>query len=471
MGFREKRLLLGLVLTGISGMMGMHTASAAVLAEVTGNHVTIAGNTALGPNGTLAANLYYPGAGQPQATESGDLYVHDNSVTVSGRTVYTAVSGVQVVPSFALSDDGSVRGLVRIENNAATVENSNTSGGAVYAVHDLTDNSNGKDSSSLAASGNRLTITNSQVGEVGHVTLEGPYINSRNIIQNNVTAVANSTLQGGLYGTVQHYHRPFGTLERLGNTITVTDSTVGSGYYGFMGSFINGTAKTFTSENNTLTFSHSVSKGIYSIQDYVYGTTGSFQNNTLRLENGSKAYVVVGENFNNADPSDTSSSSTMTGNTVIITGGSTAGYASTAESGDTNGESTASGNRLTVADGSTIRFGAAAVTTGTAENNRISLEDSTAQALIAGEAVGSGAADGNIVSLSGSARVVPAEELTALDAAQSAYGAVTGSSPLVIAGYTESGTASNNEVWASGEADLSRADVYGARKGDGTKPC
>ena len=139
MGFREKRLLLGLVLTGISGMMGMHTASAAVLAEVTGNHVTIAGNTALGPNGTLAANLYYPGAGQPQATESGDLYVHDNSVTVSGRTVYTAVSGVQVVPSFALSDDGSVRGLVRIENNAATVENSNTSGGAVYAVHDLRD--------------------------------------------------------------------------------------------------------------------------------------------------------------------------------------------------------------------------------------------------------------------------------------------------------------------------------------------
>ena len=119
MGFREKRVLLGLVLTGISGMMGMHTASAAVLAEVTGTHVTIAGNTALGPNGTPAANLYYSGAGQPQATESGDLYVHDNSVTVSGRTVYTVVSGVQVVPSFALSDDGSVRGLVRIENNAA----------------------------------------------------------------------------------------------------------------------------------------------------------------------------------------------------------------------------------------------------------------------------------------------------------------------------------------------------------------
>ena len=471
MGFREKRVLLGLVLTGISGMMGMHTASAAVLAEVTGTHVTIAGNTALGPNGTPAANLYYSGAGQPQATESGDLYVHDNSVKVSGRTVYTVVSGVQVVPSFALSDDGSVRGLVRIENNAVTVENSNTSGGDVYAVHDLTDNSNGKDSSSLVASGNRLTITNSQVGEVGHVTLEGPYINSRNIIQNNVTTVTSSTVNGPLYGTYQHYVCTFGNLERLGNTMSVTDNTVvGSGLYGFFGSFTNGAAKTFTSEKNTLTFSHSVSNGIYSMQDYVYGTTGSFQNNTLRLENGSKAYVVVGESFTNDNRDDTSSSSTMTGNEVILTGGSTAGSVTAVESDYTNEASTASGNRLTVADGSTIRFGAAAVTTGTAENNRISLEDSTAQALIAGEAVGSGAADGNIVSLSGSARVVPAEELTALYAAQSAYGAVTGSSPLVIAGYTESGTASNNEVWASGEADLSRADVYGARKGDGTKP-
>ena len=160
----------------------------------------------------------------------------------------------------------------------------------------------------------------------------------------------------------------------------------------------------------------------------------------------------------------------MTKNEVVLTGKSTAGSIVTAESDRTYGTSTASGNKLTISDGSTLRTGIAAITTGNAENNRITMDSSTAQSLIAGEAVGSGAVDGNIISLSGSAKVVSADGLTALDDAQKAYGEVTGSSPLIIAGYTDSGTASNNEVWASGQTDLSQADVYGALNADGTKP-
>ena len=442
-----------------------------VLAEKTGNHVTIEEKSTITSN--FATGLKYPSSGQP-TEEKGVLYVHDNSITVSNRTApigYSSITGVQVTPSFALSDDDSVKGIVRIENNETTVKNSNLPDTAVYAVHDLTDNSNGRDSSSLMAANNRLTISDSTVGEVVHVTLEGPYINSQNIIQNNVTNVVNSTVKGGLYGTLQHYSRPFGSLERLDNTICITKSTVGADKYGFMGSFTNGAANSFTAKNNKLTFSDSTSNGIYSIQDYVYGTTGNFQNNILRLENGAKAYVVVGENFVNNDKNDISSSSIMNDNEVILTGGSTAGYVSAVESEDTNEASRASGNKLIVSDGSTLRFGAAATTTGTAENNRINLENSTAQVLIAAQATGSGSVNNNIVSLSGKANLFSADDLKALDGNQISYGnGDFGSSPVVIAGFTNQGTARNNEVWVAGDTDLSQADVYGALQSDGKKP-
>lgn len=78
-----------------------------------------------------------------------------------------------------------------------------------------------------------------------------------------------------------------------------------------MGAFTNGSANSFTAKNNKLTFSHSTSHGICSIQDYVYGTMGYFQNNTLRLEEGAKAYVVVGENFVNPAQNDTKASFIM----------------------------------------------------------------------------------------------------------------------------------------------------------------
>lgn len=450
-----------------------------VLAEKTGKQVTIEGNGVLNPTDGSAVRLYYPGDGQPPTNKSGVLYVHDNSMTVSNRTDptgYSSITGVEVAPSFAPSDDGRVKGIVRIENNGTTVKKSDLPNTVVYAVHDLTDNSNGKDSSSLMAAKNRLTISDhSTVGEVAHITLEGPYLYSQNIIQNNETYVENSTVNGGLYGTLQHYpfrsHYPFGSFERLDNTISITDSTVGTGYYGFMGAFTNGSANSFTAKNNKLTFSHSTSRGIYSTQDYVYGTTGYFQNNTLRLEKGAKAYVVVGENFVNSDKNDTKASSIMNDNEVILTGGSTAGYVSAVESGYTNETSQANGNKLIVSDGSTLRFGAAATTTGRAENNRIALENSTAQVLIAAQAAGSGSVKNNIVSLSGKANLVAADDLKALDADQISYGNVGfGSSPVVIAGYTDRGTASHNEVWVAGDTDLSKADVYGALQADGTKP-
>ena len=443
-----------------------------VLSGKTGKQVTIEGNRVLNQTDINAVRLYYPETGQPN--KSGVLYVHDNSLTVSNRTApvgYSSITGVEVAPSFAPSDDGRVKGIVRIENNETTVKNSNLPDTAVYAVHDLTDNSNGRDSSSLMAANNSLTISDSMVGEVAHITLEGPYINSQNIIQNNVTNVVNSTVKGGLYGTLQHYSRSFGSLERLDNTICITKSTVGAGNYGFMGSFTNGAANSFTAKNNKLTFSDSTSNGIYSIQDYVYGTTGNFQNNILRLENGAKAYVVVGENFVNNDKNDISSSSIMNDNEVILTGGSTAGYVSAVESEDTNEASQASGNKLIVSDGSTLRFGAAATTTGTAENNQINLENSTAQILIAAQATGSGSVNNNIVSLSGKANLFSADDLKALDGNQLSYGnGGFGSSPVVIAGFTNQGTASNNEVWVDGDTDLSQADVYGALQSDGTKP-
>ena len=100
-----------------------------------------------------------------------------------------------MAPSFAPSDD--VKGIVWIENNGTTVKNSRLPNTDVYAVHDLTDNDNGKDSSSLMAAKNRLTISDhSTVGEVAHITLEGPYLHSQNIIQNNETYVENSTVNG-----------------------------------------------------------------------------------------------------------------------------------------------------------------------------------------------------------------------------------------------------------------------------------
>lgn len=171
-----------------------------VLAERTGKQVTIEGDGVLNPTDGSAVRLYYTEMGQPSTNKSGVLYVHDNSMTVSNRTVptgYSSITGVEVAPSFAPSDDGRVKGIVRIENNGTTVKNSDLPNTVVYAVHDLTDNSsNGKDSSSLMAAKNRLTISDSTVGEVAHITLEGPYLDSQNIIQHNETYVKNSTVNG-----------------------------------------------------------------------------------------------------------------------------------------------------------------------------------------------------------------------------------------------------------------------------------
>ena len=158
-----------------------------VLSEKTGKQVTIEGNRVLNQTDINAVRLYYPETGQPPTNKSGVLYVHDNSLTVSNRTApigYSSITGVEVAPSFAPSADGSVKGIVRIENNETTVKNSNLPDAAVYAVHDLTDNSNGRDSSSLVAEENKLKISDSKVQEVNHIILYSPYSYSQNSIKN-----------------------------------------------------------------------------------------------------------------------------------------------------------------------------------------------------------------------------------------------------------------------------------------------
>ncbi|MEE3395714.1 MAG: hypothetical protein VZR04_00030 [Succiniclasticum sp.] len=482
--FRKKRarLLLpcciALALAGRGGPVSAEgTEAIPVLAEESGHHVTIEGNSASAQ--WRAVRLSYETL--QNAPSGGVLYAHDNSITVRNRTAPATGSSltvVEAVPSFKPPEDGTVKGLVRIEDNETAVENSTLPNVAVYAVHDLTDNWNGKDGSSLVASNNRLTISdNSTVGEVAHVTLEEPHSDSRNVIQKNVTAVANSTVQGLLYGTVttQRSRRPFGSLERRENTISVTDSTLESHV---MGANIYD-ADLFTAENNTLTVSNSTVNG-YLANDYAYGTTGTYNLNKLRIDNGSKVLIVLGESFANADPGNGGSTSSMTNNEVCFTGNSTAGAILGTVSEGTDESSEARGNKLTISDRAGVLFGAASITTGTAEGNRVNAADGEAQVLVAGLSTGSGRADGNIVSLSGNSRLVPAEKMP-LDSTQAYYGSyfVSGflgqgfgssSSPLVLAGFTDSGTASNNEVWVSGKTDLSQADVYGAADASQAKP-
>lgn len=443
-----------------------------VLAKKTGNHVTIEEKSTITSN--FATGLKYPSSGQP-TEEKGVLYVHDNSLTVSHRTApigYSSITGVEVAPSFAPSDDGSVKGIVRIENNETTVKNSNLPDAAVYAVHDLTDNSNGRDSSSLVAEENKLKISDSKVQAVSHIILYSPYSYSQNSIKNSETMISHSVINGNLFGTYQR-EGTSGSIERSKNTIGIYDSTVGANA---MGSNIYN-ATIFKAEKNNLIFSNSTSSGFLT-NDYAYGTWGTYQNNVLRVQAGSKAIAVFGESFTNVSPVNTESSSVMVNNKVLFTGKSTAGAVLGTVSENTNKLSEASHNLLTIADGSSVYLGVASITTGNVSNNQVNIVNGNAQVLVAGLSTGSGSAEKNIISLSG-ARMVPANNLTALDDNQAYYGNYFisgylgkgfGSSPVVIAGFTNQGTASNNEVWVAGDTDLSKADVYGALRSDGTKP-
>jgi hypothetical protein len=444
-----------------------------VLAEKTGKQVTIEGNRVLNQTDINAVRLYYPETGQPN--KSGVLYVHDNSLTVSNRTApigYSSITGVEVAPSFAPSDDGSVKGIVRIENNETTVKNSNLPDATVYAVHDLTDNSNGRDSSSLVAEENKLKISDSKVQNVSHIILHSPYSYSQNSIKNSETMISHSVINENLFGTYQQ-EGTSGSIERSKNTIGIYDSIVGANA---MGSNIYN-ATIFKAEKNKLIFSNSTSSGFLT-NDYAYGTRGTYQNNVLNVQAGSKAIAVFGESFTNVNPVNTESSSVMVSNEVLFTGKSTAGAVLGTVSENTNKLSEASHNLLTIADGSSVYLGVASITTGNVSNNQVNIVNGNAQVLVAGLSTGSGSAEKNIISLSG-ARMVPANHLTALDDKQAYYGNyfISGylgkgfdSSPVVIAGFTNQGTASNNEVWVAGDTDLSKADVYGALRSDGTKP-
>ena len=128
--FRKKRarLLLSccivLALAGRSGPVSAEgTDAIPVLAEESGHHVTIEGNSASAQ--WRAVRLSYETL--QNAPSGGVLYAHDNSITVRNRTAPATGSSltvVEAVPSFKPPEDGTVKGLVRIEDNETAVENS-----------------------------------------------------------------------------------------------------------------------------------------------------------------------------------------------------------------------------------------------------------------------------------------------------------------------------------------------------------
>lgn len=399
--------------------------------------------------------------------DDGALSITDNSMEVGTKegntSQYTSIFGVYGAPSFA-----SGMGQVTMSRNSLTVNNSNV-GDHVIGVYDITDNSNSKDYSSLTAENNKLTISKSTIGETIHIHLYSPNSNSKNSISENTASITDSSVNGSYFGTYQRYSKS-GDLKLIGNSSDFTKTTV---YGHLFGSNIYDSGNA-VSEGNTISLSGSSVAG-YLFQDDIYGAKGNLENNKVTLSGSSVKSAIYGEAF-----SSTANGAEVTAkrNSVILSDSSTAGAVTTVTfdrgGGGTFSKAEAIANKVQLQGGSTALFAAAVQGEGDASDNTVHITDSTV-GIVAG-AIAGGNVTGNSVTIGGTAKVdyTTAEELLKEKGITNAAMFLPDSSwegnSAVIAGYsTGSGSADNNAVNITGQADLEKADLYGylGEKGSG----
>lgn len=399
----------------------------------------------------------------------GTLSITGNSMEVGTKegdtSQFTTIFGVYGAPSFA-----SGMGQVNMSGNSLTVNNSSV--GSLEGIYDITDNSNGKDYSSLTAENNKLNISKSHISyDAIHILLHSPNSDSKNTISGNAANIEDSSIgvSGGSYfGIYQRYVRS-GSLTFIGNRSDFTKTTV---YGHLFGSNIYDSGNA-VSEGNTISLSGSSVAG-YLFQDDIYGAKGDLENNNVTLSSSSVKSAIFGEAF-----SSTANGAEVTAkeNSVTLSDSSTAGAVTAVTfgtvSGGTFSKAEATANKVQLQGGSTALFAAAVQGEGDASDNTVHITDSTV-GIVAG-AIAGGNVTGNSVTIGGTAKVdyTRAEKLLKEKGITNADIFLPDRSwadnSAVIGGYsTDSGSADNNAVNVTGQADLENADLYGYLGGKGS---
>lgn len=399
--------------------------------------------------------------------DGGALSITDNSMEVGTKegntSQYTSIFGVYGAPSFALG-----MGQVTMSRNSLTVNNSNV-GDHVIGVYDITDNSNSKDYSSLTAENNKLTISKSTIGETIHIHLYSPNSNSKNSISENTASITDSSVNGSYFGTYQRYSKS-GDLKLIGNSSDFTNTTV-AGH--LLGTNIYDSSNA-VSTGNSISLTGSSVAG-YLFQDDIYGAKGDLKNNKITLSGSSVKSAIFGEAFSSTV---NGAEVTAEGNSVILSDGSTSG-AVTAVTFDTGGggnfsKAAAKANEVKLQSESTALFASVVNGVGDASDNTVHITDSTV-GIVAG-VIATGNVTGNSVTIGGTAKVdytTAEEQLKRKGIAYAAMFLPSASwegNSAVIAGYSiGSGSADNNAVNITGQANLENADLYGylGEKGSG----
>lgn len=437
--------------------------------------------------------------------------IHDNTVTITNkegtdRNQISSVYGIHLLPYFQTADGQPGNGIIDVKNNALTIENSDVFG-PITGIDDT--NSNTNDGSSLHAKNNGFTLNNSTVnGEVYHIILNEPNEKSENIITDNKTEVKDSTIDGAYF----NFYQTYGVSNKLDlerNSSNFESSTIygnafGNSTYGFGGAL--GRTHTAQSSDNTMTFSNSTITGMV-MQDFIYGDDETVKNNRLILTNGSHVeneidgeYLYGTESATHLEAEGNSTSlmegsradggitsvmmvnlygpkATMkaSGNTLLVAGKSVTPCAKGVEVVDkADSDISSTANTVSISDGSTVGVVMSVHGAGNADRNKVNVNDSTV-GIVAG-AIAGGDVTGNSVTIGGTAKVdyTTAEEMLKEKGITNAAMFLPDSSwegnSAVIAGYsTGSGSADNNAVNITGQADLEKADLYGylGEKGSG----
>ena len=302
--------------------------------------------------------------------------------------------------------------------------------------------------------GNHDTIDTTTGAVTGHVEMTGGTVNGEiyggysngGAVTGSTVTITGGTVNGDVYGGWSKTDTATGNTVTIGgiacwnvfggysnegaatsNTVTISDGTV-TGYV--YGGYSNGGAVT----GNTVTIGGIASGNVFGGYSDMNAATG----NTVTIFDGTvTGYVYGGYSYRGA--------STISGNTVTITSGST--VENSVYGGYSNGGS-ATYNTVTITGGEVTGDICGGWGNTDATNNRVTITGGTVTGDVYGGRMENGNASGNTVTISGGT-------VGTVDSSSSVYGGWS---------WNGSGEVSGNTVALLGSANVSEASLYGSNK-------
>ena len=399
-----------------------------VTGNATGNTVTVSqddSNISTSITGTVYGGYSYNGnaGGADIENEDGTVTKQGNTVTISGGDVSTVYGG------YVESGSGS-----------ATSNTVNVSGGTTGTVF------GGKTEGSGSVTGNSVNIDAGEVGGFvygGSSTGDGSGAVSGNIVK----AENGSILKAAVYGGHSEGSSKGDVNE---NKVYITDSEVESGHV-FGGSAWN---ETNNVKDNEVIFDNSKAS-----TSNIFG--GALGNSICKGEvSGNKVEISgSGSSVNGVFGGYTGGSATVTGNTVTVENGGSAGsvYGGQAES---DGTGHVTKNIVNIKNSGTVNvvYGGQSYGSGAVSGNTVNMTGGTVKEDVyggysdSGNAGGAGEGEGNTVNISGGkvANDVVGGKSDEGNATGNTVNMTGGTVGCVLGGWSDNGNVTGNKVTISG---------------------